>query len=450
MYNYAAATNYLKTNYVDNEFLYDQFRGVDPMWERLLAQRESGQASGESITFPVAVARSAYMGGKYASVHAQAQATNTAVKREKFVVPFNANVYAKGFVGHKAIYATKDGQGAFVEAIEDETTQVIDSLRSKMSKDVYGDGSAALAKVSSVSGTAVVITNHADLWYIEPGMFIDVYNGLAASATRRGSASVEVTKVNWVTKTLTLSAAPSGIAADDYIFLQGDGNAAAGINTFIGLKGWIPGTAPGATDSFYGVNRSNYVQRLAGWRVSALSTSGTMLETIRRAAVQMSSEWRNAKDKKIDNLPLDCFLHPAAWEVLADEYDDVTAMRRINTNDLATGTKGFTGLQIQVSGKIVNVWACPALNPLEGWLLNMKHWGLKWLGGSAKMPVAFQTMTNGTYFKDVDGGIDSGGTTPGIEFRMQLHPIMFCKSPGSQCYLNLANISTDINAYFTA
>jgi hypothetical protein len=65
-----------------------------------------------------------------------------------------------------------------------------------------------------------------------------------------------------------------GLAANDYLIRNGDANTTVGTLKVTGLRGWIPMTGDNGqsgsnrvatTDSFFGVNRSADVTRLAGW-----------------------------------------------------------------------------------------------------------------------------------------------------------------------------------------
>ena len=441
--DYAAMTKYLKTNYINNGHLYSMFAGKSPCLQKILSNSKSGRKTGTSITTPVAVARSQSSGASFSSVGTAAlgNSTQEGLKRQSFVVPFSNDIYERGFIDNKARFASKDSAGSFVEAVEDETKMKMDALNSRISKDLWGNGSGALGKVASISSGVVTLSSYTDLFYLEVGTFIDIYHG----STRRGTASVYITKRDEAAKKITLSATPTGTAANDLIYAAGDTPSAAA--TFHGVDSWVPSSNPGASDSFFGINRSVDIARLSGWRVTAADYNSStnpqpILRAIRKTCTLMSSFFRNSPGKDA-NMPSDIYLGAAAWESLSDEFDSKTELRRVNSKDLKDGVLGFEGLEIIVGGKRVVAWADPAKDPLTAHVLNTGTWFFNWLG--SKDPVSFEEFPGGSFFRTTDD-------RPDIEFRMQLHPVLRCEAPGLNARIDLSatNIANRINAYQSA
>ena len=425
-------SKYLKTNYVDNGMLYDQFQGADPFLSMVLKKPKSGSKSGTSLTFPIAVGRSTSISSNFHSAQLQAKAGTSANKRQSVVALFDDDVYAVGRVGYKAEFATKDGAGAFVKAVEDESSMVMDSLKSRTSADIWRDGTGVIGQATSAvttSATTFVLKSYADLYYFEVGMQFCAVGSLDKEHT--------VTKVNRGTKTITFTPVlGTAVAANGNFYFPANSDT-AGAGSYDGVSKIITSTSLGT--AYRGIDRSLDPTRLAGWDIDSknyvLATNPRpILETIRRAAVLMNNFYRSA-DGKSTNINQDCYLGSAAWEALSDEIDQKTQLRRVNSSELKDGVLGFEGLQIIVSGKTVNVWACPTLNPLQGYLVDLDSWAFNWLGEGDKSPIQFKTMTNGTYFKDVDDD-DS------IEFRMQFHPILSCFAPGQNASLTFKGADT--------
>lgn len=441
MLNLKAMTNYLKKEYIDNPDRDSLFTGIDPLLDRLLMSKLSGRKTGSSLEVPIGVGRSRNSATTFAEARKNARTERTAVKKAVYSIDLSkTNIYEIGLVENKAIFATKDGQGAFVGAVESETNDVMGALRTKLSGDLYGDGSGSIGQIKSLDATKKIITlkSREPLWYLEVGQLLDFYSAKDATGVRRGNAKNEVIKIDREGLKITMKdALNANAAADDYIFYAGDGKQNVGVSTILGLPAWLPKTVV-ANDNFYGINRS-IDTRLKGFYVEA-ANNGTVYDTIRKAVVKMSGPWRNAKKEKDANIPRDVYLGSATWEVLADEFDDTMEMRRVNSVDLQKGLKGFTALQILAGGVMLNVWSCPALPPYRGYILHPEKWGLNWYGGGLKNPIDFHTMANGTYFKDAHDG-------PDIEFRIQVHPVLRCNAVGMQCQLAFDNISSDIDAY---
>ena len=437
MLNYSAMTNYLYKNYVKNGHLYDQFQGVDPLFTLILGNKNSGNRTGVSIDYPLAVGRSTSISSNFASAQQQAKATGTSNtnKRKVVVVPFDKDVYAVGRVKKKPIFATKGGSHAFVKAVDDESKMVIDSLKSRTSADLWRDGTGLIgeANAATTNGT-FVLKNYVDLWYYEVGMEFCIAGSTATERT--------VTHVNRQTKTISFTPTVN-VAANAKMYFPAD-SSTSGAGSFDGVAKII--TNSSLSTAYRGVDRSLDPTRLAGWvitdRAKNSSTNPTpILEAVRRAAILMDNFHRRVKGKP-SLLPSDLFLGSATWELLAGEYEAKTEMRRMNSNDLKDGVTGFEGLRIIVGGKVVRAWACPSLNPLTGYLLNTDSWGFNWLGSSEKEPVVFDKMTNGTFFKDVDDD-------DAIEFRMQFHPILWCNAPGMNAKISFTNNASNINSLLT-
>ena len=438
MLSYAALNNYLKINYDNNQWLYDQFRGVDPFYDKVVMNAGSGRRSGESVVYPVAVGRTTSVSDVFKAAQDSAKTTDLTNQRVKFTVPFDKDIFSVGRISKKADYSSRDSMGAYVKAIEDETMQVIGSLKSKISADMWRKGDGVIGELNAQSAGnsgAIVLSSYADLWYWEVGMEFVIPG---TYGTRR-----RVTNVNEKTRTITYTPALSSNLAKG-VKLYFPATTTAGAGTFDGVGSIITSDATALASPYRGVTRNIHPTRLAGWRevATAKSTSNPrpITQAIRKAIVKISSFNRNVEGKA-GNIPEDVYLSSAAWEALADEYDQRTQMRRTQTEALKRGIQGFTALTVLAGGKDVNVWACPGLHPTTGFVLDTKVWQLNWMGESDKTPVVFQKMTNDTYFRDVEG-------EPQIEFRIQLHPVLICKAPALNAELDLSAV-TEIGNYLS-
>ena len=462
--NFNAMTNYMKTNYVMNSFMYDQFIGIDPFYNMVVEQKKSGQRTGKSKTTPIAAGRSQNTSSSYReAVKASRDTDGNSVKRLKLEIPYDFDIYAVGDVENKTEYATKDGAGAFVQAIKEETNQIIESMKTKFSSDIWRDGSGVIGKIATggVDSTKSVLTiaNYEDFWLLEPGTNIDIYS---SGGVKRNTKRLYIAKVSLKDKTITvangedstdIATVNAAVAATDNIFMRGDKpNDVTNkrYNTFEGVEKWVPSSAPASNDNFYGINRSIYAERLAGFRISAKAyNSGTnpspIRDTIVRACV-IQSNFNRKVMKKSGNLPVDCYLGSAAWEALSTEFQDKTEFRRIKSEEFHKGVTGFNGLEILSAGSTIHIWACPSKNPLVGHLLKLSTWSLNWLGGTKKNPVEFHKYQTGTYFWDVTENVD----TPSIMFQIQAHPVLSCEAPGLNIRLDFSQIASRITHFLDA
>lgn len=139
-------------------------------------------------------------------------------------------------------------------------------MRNYLSKDVFGNAGGAIGQVGSISTTELTLKDIIDATKLEKG------DELVSAETDGTSGSVQsgtatVTKIDRNTGVLTSdsnwTSQIASLDADDYLFIEsffGNGRT--------GLKGWLPATAPSASESFLGIDRTTHdVQRAAGSRV---------------------------------------------------------------------------------------------------------------------------------------------------------------------------------------
>lgn len=172
------------------------------------------------------------------------------------------------------------------------------NISNDLALDLYGDGSGARGFISSITTGVIVLANSASVVNFEVGMTLVSFSISSTTATQSTSAALGyIIAVNRSSGTVTVSATAGGSAGTPtnwstsfpYLAVQGDvsfasGGLAAGSALKVsGLAAWLPFTAPGSSDSFWGVNRSTDVTRLAGVRFDG---SG---ESIEEALIDASS-----------------------------------------------------------------------------------------------------------------------------------------------------------------
>lgn len=205
--------------------------------------------------------------------------TSTAATDDGFNEDLNLTItrvknYAMYTIEQEAILASRGDNGAFVSA----TTQLIDgtlqTLRNDFGKDLYGDGGGALGTVTVAS---LVFTVGEAITRIEKGMAL-VCAATATGAIRGTTSAVPmiVTSVNRSAGSFTVDANTDSCATGDYLWIAGD-RPTSSIATYasrrkiMGFDGWNPITAPSASESFFGADRSVDVTRLAGQRLDIQS-----------------------------------------------------------------------------------------------------------------------------------------------------------------------------------
>ena len=254
MTTFAAALKQHYTNerienmvYKDNPFLamvakYEDFGG-----ENLKLPIKYGIPQGRSATFS----------------DAQANKTNTQLKA--FLLTRQAD-YSLASIANETIEASKGNANAFMEAATVEIDGAIESATRSLAIACFGDGSGAIGQVLATTSSVATFT----LKQIDDVTNFEVGMQLKLNATKTGSSgtlstAVTVDGINRDTGVITLSAAAS-LTADHFIYQEGDYDA-----KIKGLNAWVPSSAPGSTDSFFGVNRSSDATRLGGIRFDGSS-----------------------------------------------------------------------------------------------------------------------------------------------------------------------------------
>ena len=136
---------------------------------------------------------------------------------EQFVLTLK-NLYGKIEISDKAVRASENNVGAFVNLLNAEMEGLIKASTFNFGRMLFGDGSGRLTNIEMISDGYVYVTNTKNL--IE-GMLVDVYNGDGTKVL----SSKKLTAINRKDSTISIQASDEEIAKIDYgdafITLQG-------------------------------------------------------------------------------------------------------------------------------------------------------------------------------------------------------------------------------------
>ena len=394
MTTFAAALKQHYTNerienmvYKDNPFLamvakYEDFGG-----ENLTLPIKYGIPQGRSATFS----------------DAQANKTNTQLKA--FLLTRQAD-YSLASIQNETIEASKGNANAFMEAATVEIDGAIESATRSLAIACFGDGSGAIGQVLATTSSVATFT----LKQIDDVTNFEVGMQLKLNATKTGSSgtlstAVTVDGINRDTGVITLSASAS-LTADHFIYQEGDYDA-----KIKGLNAWVPSSAPGSTDSFFGVNRSSDATRLGGIRFDGSSLP------IEEALIGGASRVAREGGK-----PDVCFMNYSNFADLEKalgskvSYVDVKASPEI----------GFRGILVHGPRgpiKVIPDQNCPKN---VAFMLQMDVWKLYSLGKAPKI-----LDSDGLKFLR-DSSADS------VEVRVGYYAQLGCRGPGYNVRIALA------------
>lgn len=190
---------------------------------------------------------------------------------EQFVTTLK-NLYGTIEISDKAVRASENNVGAFVNLLNAEMDGLIRSSAFNFGRMLFGDGSGVLCKVVSVSGNTVTAD---DVKNLIEGMVVDVLS--EGGAPISGAKGRRVVAVDRAAKTFTLAgAALTGVAEDNLVCVQGSYN--------LELTGL--GAIFKDTGSLYGLDRATHK-----WMIPYMQSSvGTLSETVMQKAIDWLEE----------------------------------------------------------------------------------------------------------------------------------------------------------------
>lgn len=225
-----------------------------------------------------------------------AQNNQTAPQLASFFVYRVAN-YQLATITNELLEATRDDAGSFIRESKLVMDTAFRNISNDLALDLYSDGSGSRGQISAISSGVITLTDANQVVNFEVGMSLVSYSISGSTYTQSTGAAVGyVIAVNRYSGTVTVSATAGGSAGTPtnwstsfpYLGVEGDVafgaiSATTSFKKVSGLGAWFPQTAPGVSDSFWGVNRSQD-SRLYG--VIAQNTSS---ETIEEALIDGAS-----------------------------------------------------------------------------------------------------------------------------------------------------------------
>lgn len=294
--------------------------------------------------------------GNGGPVFSTAQDNTIAPNYEDFTVTY-AKTYLP-FTINRDLIKQSAGKGAkaFVDALKDEVDGAYAQMGQLIEQACWQDTGGAIGQVGSLSTTTLTLKNTEDVVNFQVGDEIKSAETDGTSGSLQ-SGSATVTGIDRDAGTLTTDSDwDSQIAtldADDYLFIIGHFGAKQA-----GVKAWVPTSAPSASESFFGVDRSVDATRLAGCRVSA---SGKPVDI----AIQNLAE-RMGREGVRGNLDM-C--------ISANRYNDLA--KSLQTQRIYNDSKavaGFQSVQIATAAGVWNVHPVTFCPDSYGWALDMSTW----------------------------------------------------------------------------
>lgn len=320
-----------------------------------------------------------------------------------------ADFYGGLTIDAKSMMAFRNNEGAFFRLRERQYQRQLEQMGQVFEASLWSSGTGSLGTISSEPTGAedtATLTNAEDALKFHENMKVDFYadsSGDPSGAARAGG-SYTITAVNYDTGVLTFSGnLNSAVAATDHIVRQGD------LDAYVkGVPAWIPSADP--TTSFFGVDRTNYPQKLGGWRQSWL---GSIEETAKKL---------DSKIRRVSQRPKTLWLSFANFNRLDLEL----GARGYRKEDGGKGTFGRSSLMMSTPGGGVEVKAAPYLGDDVGFLLDMSTWKICTLGA---LPHLVQDDGLSAIRIGAAATGASNGAEDGIEIRLRAFWQLVCMCP---------------------
>lgn len=226
-----------------------------------------------------------------------AQNNQTAPQLASFFVYRVAN-YQLATITNELLEATRDDAGSFIRESKLVMDTAFRNISNDLALDLYSDGSGSRGQISAISSGVITLTDANQVVNFEVGMSLVSYSISGSTYTQSTGAAVGyVIAVNRYSGTVTVSTTAGGSAgtptnwsAVNFPYLGVEGDVAFGaisattsFKKVSGLGAWFPQTAPGVSDSFWGVNRSQ------DSRLYGVIAQNTASETIEEALIDGAS-----------------------------------------------------------------------------------------------------------------------------------------------------------------
>ncbi len=150
------------------------------------------------------------------------------------------NLYGTIEISDKAIRASANNSGAFVDLLNAEMEGLLTASKFNLGRMLYGDGSGAVGTVTGFESGVATLDNVKNLM---EGMVIDVYSAAGAVTANVG---LRISYVDRVNKKVYFTATPSTMNEGDIFYVQGSKD-----NEITGL-----GAIFGNSATLYGLNRT--------------------------------------------------------------------------------------------------------------------------------------------------------------------------------------------------
>ncbi len=322
--------------------------------------------------------------------------------------------YSIAQVGSEAAEASKGDAMAFLSALKASIDGAMNSLSNSLETQLFRSGTGSIAANIDIdpggAGAQIFACGEQeDIANFDVNMVI-VFSAADGGAIRTGAGGTRA--VSAVDRSLGRVTVGGAVLSDtttdgDFVYAQGDA-ANGGTNVCVsGLAAWLPATAPGGGDSFFGVNRS-VDSRLYGQFTDQSA-----------AAIEDGLITAGSLSARVGGNPNVCFINHVQQRSLIQNLHNSQNYQTVNatTHKGVVSDIGFRSVAIQGDTGAINVVAANKCPAESGFMLEIDKWTLATLGEPVK-------------FLNLDGNrILRSATADSVEARLAFRGNLGCKAP---------------------
>lgn len=336
--------------------------------------------------------------------------------------------------------ASAQNIGAFMPGAELNVKAAFQAIGNDLAHDIFADGSGTRGSYGLGSGSiatgVITLDNLGQVYQFAVNMALVSFSVSGQTPTQSTAAAIGyVIAVDTGAGTVTVSATQGGAAGTPtnwsasfpYLAQVGDVNFISnGLNSanmlkVAGFGGWIPSTAPGGSDNWFGVNRSVSPTKLAGLRFAGAGES--IQDALIDAANQLAANGSEAGD------PDFIFVNPVSYQTLVKQLTAQGVYQMIKAKINEDVSISFKALVLPTSNGEIAILQdrnCPSQT---AYIVTLKTWKLRTLG---KCPMF---LTYPGFYDQL--GIPVPGSDA-IQLQIGYYGNLTCNAPGANCVVSLA------------
>lgn len=335
--------------------------------------------------------------------------------------------------------ASAESIGAFMPGAELNVKAAFQSIGNDLAHDIFSDGSGTRGTyglgAGSIASGVITLDSLSQVYQFSVGMALVSFSVSGLTPTQStGAALGFVIAVDTSAGTVTVSATFGGAAGTPtnwstsfpYLAQVGDTNfisnglSSANMLKLAGFGAWIPATAPGGSDNFFGVNRSTSPTKLAGLRFNG--TGESIQDALIDAVNQLAANGSEAGD------PDFIFINPASYQTLVKQLTSQGVYQMIKAKINEEVSISFKALVLPTANGEISILQdrnCPSQG---AFIITLKTWKLRTLG---KCP---QFLTYPGFYDQLGIPVYSDDA---IQLQIGYYGNLTCNAPGANAYVSL-------------